>query len=103
MCADGDRMTRIDRGDLLSYQYIAGVVESLSPVFCGDSDAEQAQLGHLLDILPWKSALLIALPGYWHDLGLCELSDLCSQFLVFFTEVQIHLASIGGDDRSFSS
>ena len=75
MCADGDGMARIDLGELVDDHDVRQVVHPRSAELLRPRDPEQAEVRHLLDIVPGKAALEVVLAGGGlHDVA-GEVSD----------------------------
>src|SRR2546423_10879743 len=75
MCADGDGVARIDLGELVDDHDVRQVIHPRSAELVRPRDPEQAEVRHLLDIVPGKAALEVVLAGGGlHDVA-GEVSD----------------------------
>src|SRR5579872_1408868 len=85
---DGDRVGAIDLGQFVEHDDVAQRIESGSAELLGPWNAHQAQLGHLLDVVPGELTIRIELRRDRRDFLLGEGADHLAHLQVLLAEVE---------------
>ncbi len=86
--ADGDRMARIDLRELVNHDDVGEVIHPRAAEGLGPRNAEQAELGHLLHVIPREPALEIARPGRRFNNGPREIAHHVADLQVLVGKVE---------------
>ena len=81
-------MGRVDLRHLVDRDHVRDVVQPRTTVLLGPWHAEEAQLSHLLDVLPGELGALVVLGGDRGDLLAGERADHLAHRQVLLAEVQ---------------
>src|SRR5207245_4793060 len=86
--ADGDRVARVHLRELVDDDDVGEVIHPRPTELLRPGDAEQAQVGHLLDVVPGESAFEIVPPGARPYNLLREVAHQVAHLVVLLGEVE---------------
>src|SRR5205814_805186 len=86
--ADRDGVTRVDLGELVDHDDVREIVHPRAAELLRPGDAEHAELGHPLHIVPREAALEIVLSGARPDHAVREVAHHVAHLMVLVGEVE---------------